>query len=273
MGSTQHASAGDRITCVMVTRLAPDRQDRIRGAIAAFQAQTHQLRDLLVVIDPAVDTAGRRGLAEMIRGSGPAPIRVVEAAGTPSLGALRNLALDAAAGEVVCQWDDDDIHHPERLAAQLQALRRGGHEAVLLENLLQFFPATRTLYWTNWRATEAGGHPGTLMLRRGAAARYPEAGPEASLGEDLAMAKALIARGGLGTLAGSPHLFVYVSHGSNSWDDGHHRMLAERLAISRGLLSRREAQLRAGIAGLDLGPGPVRMEGNNGPAFEIAPAV
>ena len=30
-------------------------------------------------------------------------------------------------------------------------------------------------------------------------------------------------------LEGAPHLYVYVSHGENSWDQGHHRMLADRL--------------------------------------------
>lgn len=264
------AGAEELISCLMVTRLAPERLERIRTAIAAFQAQTHPHRELVVVVDASAHPAGRRALAEMLRGAGPAPVRVTEAPGEPTLGALRNISLEAAAGNLVCQWDDDDICHPGRLSAQLMSLRSGAHEAVLLEDLLQFFPARRTLYWTSWRATEAGGHPGTLMMRRSAAVRYPETGPQARLGEDLALAKALRSRALLGTLAGSPHLFAYVSHGANSWDDSHHRMLVERLAISRGLLARREAELRAGIAGLDLGPGRVRVEGGNGPAFEIA---
>lgn len=273
LGSIGEAGGGDRISCVMVTRLASDRLERIRGAVAAFQAQTHPLRELLVVIDGSADASGRRALAEMLHGPGGAPVRVTEAAGTPTLGALRNLSLDAADGDLVCQWDDDDIHHPERLSAQLAALRNGGHEAVWLEDVLQFFPASRSLYWTSWRATEAGGHPGTLMMRRAAPVRYPETGPEARLGEDLVLALALRARGAAGALAGSPHLFTYVCHGANSWDDAHGRMLAERLAISRGLLNRREALIREGTLGLDLGPGPVRVEGSNGPAFEIAARI
>jgi hypothetical protein len=266
----EDASTHELISCLMVTRLASDRLGRIAAAVAAFQAQTHPRRELLVVIDEGADASGRRALAEMVQGAGPAPVRVKEAPGTPTLGALRNISLAEAGGEVVCQWDDDDIFHPERLAAQLAAMKRGEHDAVLLEDVLQFFPQSRILYWTSWRASEVGGHPGTLMMRSGAAVRYPETGPMARLGEDQVLAKALLARGALGTLAGSPHLFAYVSHGFNSWDDGHHRMLVETLAISRGLLTRREAQLRAGVAGLDLGPGPVRVEGNNGLAFEIA---
>ena len=256
----------------MVTRLSPDRLGRALASIAAFQAQTYLRRELVVVIDQSADAIGRRALDCAIR-DGPAPIRVVEAAGTPPLGALRNRAVAEAAGDYVCQWDDDDIYHPERLSLQLAALLGGGHEALLLEDVLQFFPATRTLYWTNWRATEAGGHPGTLIMRRDVPALYPESGPESRLGEDLVLARALRVRARLGRLAGSPHLFAYVSHGANSWDDGHHRMLAETLAISRGLLGRHEAKLREGVAGLDFGSGTLRMEGANGPAFEIPAAA
>jgi hypothetical protein len=66
-----------------------------------------------------------------------------------------------------------------------------------------------------------------------------------------------------------PHLFLYVSHGSNSWDAGHHRMLASELAISRGLLKRRENEIREGLAPFDFGEGPVAIQGNNGLAFTI----
>ena len=278
MGSLGDERAGELVSCLMVTRLSPERRQLTRAAFAGFQAQTHPRRELVVVVDASADVEGRRDLERMIRGAAAASIRVVEAPGAPPLGALRNLAVAAAAGDHVCQWDDDDIYHPERLSAQLTTLLSGGHEAVGLQDVLQFYPASRTLYWTNWRATQAGLHPGTVLMRRGAPVRYPETGPQAALGEDTVLALALRARGGLGSLAGAPHLFAYVSHGKNSWDDGHHRMLAETLAISRGLLQRQEAALRAGVAALDFelaggGAGPISVRGANGPAFEIAAAV
>ena len=71
-------------------------------------------------------------------------------------------------------------------------------------------------------------------------------------------------------LEGAPHLYIYVSHAENSWDQGHHRMLADRLGLSQGLLRRREAALRDGLSVFDFGPGPVTVEGRNGPAFTLA---
>ena len=60
------------------------------------------------------------------------------------------------------------FHHPERVERQRAALIESGKDGVLLEEVMQFFPASRRLYCTNWRATEFKGHPGTLMCARSA---------------------------------------------------------------------------------------------------------
>jgi hypothetical protein len=141
---------------------------------------------------------------------------------------------------------------------------------VFLGEVMQFYPEERALYCTNWHATETRSFPGSLMCRVSAAARYPETGDEARLGEDTMVARQLSATGKVALLAGRPHLYIYVSHGRNSWPDAHHRMLASRLALSRGLLLRREAALRDGLSAIDFGPGGVLVQGFNGVAFPLA---
>jgi hypothetical protein len=47
-------------------------------------------------------------------------------------------------------------------------------------------------------------------------------------------------------------------------------MIADQLAVSRGLLSRREAALRQGLAPFAFGPGNVTVEGSNGTGFTMA---
>lgn len=196
-------------------------------------------------------------------------IRIVDPPGYLTLGNLRNIAVDSARGEIICQWDDDDLYHPDRLTRQLQALRSGNFEAVYLQEVIQYFPRQRALYWTNWRATEAGAHPGTLMAWRDVPVLYPTRGEEARLGEDLCVALSLKMRGGVLRLDGQPHLFIYVSHGANSWRDGHHDMLAAQLAISRGLLLRREAELRENLRPFRFESDRLEVRGNNGLGFEI----
>ncbi|HEX4198471.1 MAG TPA: glycosyltransferase family A protein [Caulobacteraceae bacterium] len=256
------------ISCLMVTLPVPGRLEGLKRSLDCYLRQTHERRELVVVMDRAAG-AGGEAVEAHIASLGRDDLRMVKPHGALTLGALRNISLASAAGDVVCQWDDDDLHHPERLERQFAALARSDAEGLCLQEVMQFFPSERALYGANWRATEATAHPGTLMAWRRSPIRYPETGAAARLGEDLEVVRQMQRRGGFGVLAGAPHLYVYVSHGGNSWNEAHHRMLATRLGLSQGLLRRREAALREGLAAFDFGPGAVTVQGANGPAFVL----
>jgi len=51
------------------------------------------------------------------------------------LGLLRNAAISAASGRYVTQWDDDDLHHPDRVRVMLHALRCSRRAAIVLDSL------------------------------------------------------------------------------------------------------------------------------------------
>lgn len=256
------------VSCLMVTLGSKARLPLFKRSVAAYCAQTHPNRELVIVLDEGAGEA-RAEIADHLAALGRDDIRVVEAPGRPAVGALRNLSREVARGQVHCQWDDDDLHHPDRLADQLGHLLSSGGLASCLQDMLQFFPARRTLYWTNWRAAPAKVMPGSLMCRAEAPVRYADAGEKAQLGEDTHVCLQFEALGGLRALADAPHLQVYLSHGDNSWHDGHHAMLADQLGVSSGLLRRREPQIRRWLAPLDLGPGPLTVRGPNGPAFTV----
>lgn len=256
------------ISCLLVTTGDQQRFAYLRRSVTDFCRQTHERKELLVVMDGAArrdQSAFKSYLAQL----GRSDVRLVEVDGLLTLGQLRNISRGAARGEIFCQWDDDDFHHPWRLEHQLKALLESGRQAVYLQEVMQYFVEPRDLYCTNWRATPAKGHPGTLMLKRSAKVKYPESGEEASRGEDLAVAMQLHEQNGVCLLEGAPHLFIYISHGANTWPDDHHRMLAGSLAMSRGQLTRREAQIREGLRAFDFGPDLVNVQGNNGLAFTI----
>jgi glycosyltransferase involved in cell wall biosynthesis len=255
------------VSGLMLTLAVPERLAFAKRSIAGFCSQTFANKTLILVSNGGVE-AGRETLRDYVESLGRDDIRIFTPPPGLNLGQLRNFSLEVADGDVLCQWDDDDLYHPERLDRQLAALLNDNLEAVYFQEVMQFFPATNVLYWTNWRGTEVAGHPGTLMIRRGVPIRYPTQGDEAHLGEDTEVARTLIARGRVGYLTGMPHLYIYVSHGANSWHEGHHKMLADELSISQALLRRREAQIREGLAPLGLAHG-ISLMGKNGPAFVL----
>jgi glycosyltransferase involved in cell wall biosynthesis len=254
------------VSCLTVTLPVSRRFLFLRRSVADYCRQTHPNREMVIVIDQGT-VAEKSAIASFISSLGRNDIRIVDLQDKLSLGRLLNVSRESAKGDVTCIWDDDDFHHPQRLERQLKALIESGGQAVYLQEVMQFFPDSRTLYYLNWRATEAKSHPGTLMCRRSAPILYPENRPPSTPDVDLAVCLQLQQQSGFHVLAGEPHLFVYVSHGANAWAGDHHRMLARELSISQGLLRRREAQLREGLRPFDFGPGEITVQGYNGTAF------
>lgn len=252
----------------MVSLPVPERLACAKQSIEDYCRQTWRNKNLIVVVNGGSE-AVQEALCAHILALGRSDIRVIAPSGEFNLGQLRNLSLEAAEGALVCQWDDDDRYHPQRLERQAGALIERDLEAVYLQDVMQYFPEQGAMYWVNWRATPTTGHPGTLMSRRSVTPNYPVEGGNAQLGEDSEVARALIARGRVGTLADAAHLYVYVSHGANSWSGDHHRMLSAELAISQGLLRRREQAIRDGLRPYGFAANTVTVHGSNGEGFTL----
>lgn len=195
------------ISCLCVTHY---RVDKLRRAVACFQRQTHAARELVVVFGRD-DTATRDFLA----GVKEPTLRVVEVPYLPKppLGALRNLAVQAAQGTYIAQWDDDDWHGPTRLAEQLRALADQRYSACALMRWVLYDELTRQAYVSGPRAWEA-----SLVARREALPPYPEL----ARGEDTPVVEQLMAQDQLIGLD-SPHLYIYTYHGANTWSRAHWR--------------------------------------------------
>src|ERR1700753_4281140 len=207
MQSSDATSAIPAIDCLIVTLPVPERFELVRQSIDDYCRQTYENKRLIIVFNRGTDVS-RKAFVDYVTSLQREDIEVIIADDKLNLGALRNLSVEKATAEYVCQWDDDDRSHPERLKAQVECLRESGAEAVFLQDLMQYFPSAKSLYWVNWRATPAGGHPGTLMARRSDLLRYPTEGASSKLGEDLILAMDLKERGLVGYLPDMAHLFV-----------------------------------------------------------------
>ncbi|HYH82369.1 MAG TPA: glycosyltransferase [Longimicrobium sp.] len=256
------------ISALMVTR---DRLALARRAIDSWAAQSWTRRELVVVSDG--EPRFCRALERYVDERGIAGVRFVwEADGTP-LGRLRNRSMDEARGEVLCQWDDDDCSHPERLSAQFARMRQAGARACFLSDHLHFLDEHRALLWVDWNSGSEHPEPwqmapGTLMMYADTGVRYPEEGPWARRGEDSALLDALHARVPVAHLAGMGWLFLYTWHGRNTFPREHHLRMASFTAPTAWLLDR-EDEIRRALAFYPVSR-PLAVIGREGPAFVLS---
>ncbi len=197
------------VSCIVPTR---DRLDWLLQSVAYFQRQDWPARELIVVDDGVQPVKDRLPCDPRIR--------VLRLDRCTSIGTKRNLACEAAAGDFIAHWDDDDWHGPGRLSAQMAPLLQGAADITAFEDTWffelegwRFWRCEPALYARLFQGAVLGG---SMVFRRrlhDRATRYPDA----SLAEDAAFLRAATRRGArLLAQAAVPH-YLYLRHGSNSW--------------------------------------------------------
>lgn len=253
------------ISCLMVTR---DRLALALRAIRCFGDQTYPERELIVVSEGPGDY--RAALERFVDEHAIAGVRVVPAEPGLTLGALRNLTLDEAAGEILCQWDDDDLSHPNRLAEQSEALEQEGADACFLTDHLQYLEEDRLIFWIDWTLNGALTDqwqlfPGTVMMRRDERFRYPETGPYSSRGEDSVLVDHLWHTVPVARVGGMGHLYLYQYHGRNTFSREHHLHITSCAGPNDRVEAMAE-KIRQALAYYPV-PKPIPVLGASGPAF------
>jgi glycosyltransferase involved in cell wall biosynthesis len=123
------------VSCVMPTA---DRRRFVPQAIRYFQAQDYPNRELVIVDD------GKESVADLIPAD--PSIRYLRLTGKRSLGAKRNECVEAARGDLIMHWDDDDWMAAHRISYQLEALLREEAEVCGLERML-FYHIDKDEVW------------------------------------------------------------------------------------------------------------------------------
>jgi glycosyltransferase involved in cell wall biosynthesis len=231
----------------MVSR---DRVEMAKVAMAFYERQDYPKRNLVIVSDSPDETFVP--LAEHVRLLGRSDIKLVRVpVDAYSLGALRNIALANADGDFICQWDDDDYYHPNRLTLQVTYMLDEKCSACFLTEQLQLVPDTHSLYWCDWANTRIPDElpaaiPNTVLCDRAATQPYPEKGEYSARSEDVWFMRNLTSSCRVALLRNAAVLYVYVSHGNNTWDMRHHMGLVQVAALGTNeLLQRREILLSA----------------------------
>jgi glycosyltransferase involved in cell wall biosynthesis len=205
------------INCLTVTQAG--RLELLARAVADFRVQTVRERELVIIHDG--NPAFHYSVLRLAADGDEAPIRVVLVAAGLCLGALRNAATEAARGDYVCQWDDDDRYHPNRLEVQLEALRSANRDCSFLADQPHLFAEHRQMYWDYWynNPYPTTAIPSTLFARRASLPRYPDA----TRGEDSAVLAEMLAQGSkVVKLRERGYLYFYVFHGRSVFEGARH---------------------------------------------------
>ena len=197
------------ISCICVTRNKPLMLER---AIQCFHAQTYPNKELIILYDDDDVATG------FFLGNRPAVknIRVICIPRSPDikLGELRNIAIQAAGGTYVCQWDDDDWFHASRLQYQFQQVATSSYAGCIMTVWTIFDATVNKVYISNKRPGE-----GSIFCKKEVLlhTKYDNT----SSGEEAPVIDHLLTSGLLYTIEEVPWLYIYVYHGSNTWDHAH----------------------------------------------------
>lgn len=170
--SVEATNSHPLVTCIMPTA---DRRAFVPQAIRYFLRQDYQNRELVVVDDGADPVAD-------LMPSDPR-IRYMRLIGKHTIGAKRNEACQAARGQIIVHWDDDDWNASWRVSHQVESLLAAPADLCGVDTLLFCDPGRGQA----WRYVYPGGSKpwlagGTLCYTKAFWRANPF--PEISLGED-----------------------------------------------------------------------------------------
>lgn len=259
-----------KISCLLVT--AANRIDHFQRSFRCYCEQTYPNRELVIVNEgPSTYQTEITALV-----SGRPDVRLIFLDGRYTLGALRNISIALAHGDLFVQWDDDDFNTPERLSVQYNYLSKHPAKRVcyLSDQLHYYFP-TKQLFWENWAKFHSGNRvcfsliPGTLMAGlKDFSFRYPAAGQWASAGEDSSLAGQIIQQNedDILLLPDTGYMQVYSYHGKNVWDVEHHTKISHERAMPVDHMLRYRLRLCETLDYLRF-DGPISVMGREGLAF------
>lgn len=215
------------ISCLMVTQ--PTRLDLLQKSFRDFALQSYPNSELVIVHDGG--SIFHSALESLPAQYPKVRAAIFKAPDGLSLGALRNFAVERAEGSLICQWDDDDRYHPDRLRVQHEALLRQSGDFCFLVDQLHWFPHSCELFWDSWESEPYPMNfiPGTLMGRKELMPAYPDI----RRGEDSELALAALRSGArVARLRMHGWCLTYVYHGANTFNRHHHYTISASKALT-----------------------------------------
>lgn len=230
------------------------RYDLLKKSVQCYINQTYPNKEL-VVLSQAKDNTEIRSWIESL---GRDDIIFAEAPTNITLGEMRNTSIELSHGDIICQWDDDDLFHSDRIAYQYHLMMASSQfVGSCYTNFLKYFKQDGKMYWCDWWGE--GAHRkflcGAIMFYKKYyhifdGYFYPEDGEQCHVEEDLNVLQKLMRHGEM-ACATKGHHYIYVYHGENTYGVDHHRLTLDvssgKIVVDQKELLRRETLLRSAM--------------------------
>lgn len=203
----------EKISCLMVTKDS-NRFDFFKKSYKSFEIQTYNNKELIII---SGEKEYYNKLKKYIKNKNVKLYFSNEKKLNLKLGDLRNLSVEKSSGDILVNWDDDDISHPERLQIQYNFLIENKLDACFFEDQFHYFYDSNELFWVKWLNDYI---PGTLMCLRKCHEKYKH--PSCSLSEDHELKLNLLNDFKIDSLKEKGYLYLYTYTGYNVFDRNHH---------------------------------------------------
>jgi hypothetical protein len=200
------------VTCIMPTF---NRRRFVAQAVRNIRRQDYPAIELVVVDDGSEPVADL--LDELPR------TKYLRLNRRLTIGHKRNLACEAASGEIIIQWDDDDWYGPQRVQRQVSEIVHGHADATGIGVNLLLDVRSMQVWSTQERQAADPLFGSVESLAGGTTAvrkniwRDVNGYPDASNGEDIGFLQRVVDAGGRVIALSNQGAYVYVRHGRNSW--------------------------------------------------------
>lgn len=201
------------VSCLMMTGADPERIPFAVTAVTSFVRQTWLPREL-VIINQSEGLPHEFLLKDKLGGikvPNGAKIRERKVTRPATLGELRNIGLETAAGNWWLPWDDDDWHHEDRIASMMAV--RGKNQAVIPTCHVRYNVSTNTAF----RYYNPGGCGGISLFSSKPEARYRALDRE----EDTFFMQDHYPQRVTWDNRGFAHIYLRFFHGRNVGDEKH----------------------------------------------------
>ena len=201
------------ISCLCPTRNHPT---IVKIAIECFKDQTYPNRELILVADE--DSPYIEDLIKLTNDN----IKLFYAPKGLPIGAIRNISVSHAEGEYIAQWDDDNIHHRDRLTLQYNSIKKNSKQACFLRRVL----INDIIKGDKGISSVGRGTESTIVALKKELPRYDD---KARIAEDCHARRYFLQHSDKGVVIDEPQLYIYNIHNNNTCEYRHLKSMMDTI--------------------------------------------